>query len=123
MILTYRYSLSIFTLVCLKKRINTVRRSYFVLLVLQMSSLFSYKLGFPALLATSLVCLATVIFIIFEQTTQVSGLKEAQHTLCTQTVLDNIQDTEQERKYFIRVSFLQHHLASLSLRTVIFKSG
>ena len=74
---------SFFTLVWLKKRINTVRRIHFVLLALYMSNLFSYKHGFATLLATLLVCLATVIFIIFEQITQISGLQETLHTLCT----------------------------------------
>ena len=64
-----------------------------VLLVLQMSNLFSYKLGFAALLATSLVCLTTMIFIIFEQTTQISGLQDTLHTLCTDAVLSHIQNT------------------------------
>ena len=94
MILTPKCPLSFFALVWLKKRMNTVRSIYFVLLVLQMSNLFSYKLGFAALRATSLVCHVTVIFIIFEQTTQISGLQETLHTLCTQAVLHNIQDTD-----------------------------
>ena len=96
MILTTKCTLSFaklifFTLVWLKKRINTVRKIHFVLLVLQMSNLFSNKLGYVAF---SFFRLATVIYIIFEQTIQISQLQETLHTLCTQAVLDNIQDTD-----------------------------
>ena len=61
----------------------------FVLLIVQMSGLFSYKLGLAAFLATALVSLATVVFLIFEQTTQISVLQETLHTLCTEPLLDH----------------------------------
>ena len=58
-----------------------------------MSNLFSYKLGVAAVFATSLVCLATVNFVIFEQTSQISALQETLHTLCSKAVSDHIQVT------------------------------
>ena len=59
-----------------------------------MSNLFTYRLGVAALLATSLVSLATVVFIIFEQTSQIKALQETLHSLCLRAVSDRIQDTD-----------------------------
>ena len=59
-----------------------------------MSNLFTYRLGVAALLATSLVSLATVIFIIFEQTSQIKALQETLHSVCLRTVAYEIEDTE-----------------------------
>ena len=58
-----------------------------------MSNLFTYRLGVAALLATCLVSLATVVFIIFEQTSQIKALQETLHSLCLRAVADQIQDT------------------------------
>ena len=57
-------------------KINTEWKIPFVLLILQMSGLFSYNLRLAALLATALIGLVTVVFIIFEQTSQISALQE-----------------------------------------------
>ena len=73
MILTPRCSLSFFTSVWIKKKINTERTILFVLLALQMSGLFSYKLGFAALLTTTIISLASVVFIIFKPTNRPFG--------------------------------------------------
>ena len=59
-----------------------------------MSGLISYKLRLAALLATALISLATVVFIIFEQTSQISALQETLHTLCTEPLLDHAQNTD-----------------------------
>ena len=53
MIITPHCSTSFFTLLWVKKKINTERKVLFILLILQMSVLFSYELGFAALLVTS----------------------------------------------------------------------
>ena len=82
-------STSFFTLFWLKKKINTERKIRFVLLILQISGIFSYKLGFAALLATTLISLATVVFIIIEQTNQIAARQEILHNLCTQALLDH----------------------------------
>ena len=47
-----------------------------------------------ALLATSLVFLATVVFIIFEQTSQIKSLQETLHSVCLRAVSDQIQDID-----------------------------
>ena len=59
-----------------------------------MSNLFTYRLGVAALLATCLVSLATVVFIIFEQTSQIKALQETLHPLCLRAVSDQIQDAD-----------------------------
>ena len=78
-------------------KINTEWKILFVLLIVQMSGLFSYKLGIAAFLATALVSLATVVFLIFEQTTQIA-LQETLHTLCTEPLLDHAQNTDSVAK-------------------------
>ena len=47
-----------------------------------------------ALLAPSLVSLATVVFIIFEQTSQIKALQETLHYVCLKAVSDKIQDID-----------------------------
>ena len=89
MILTPRCSLIFFTLLGIKRKINTERKILLVLTTLQMSALFSYKLGFAAILATAIVSFDTVIFIIFHQTNQIAALQETLHTLCTEALLDH----------------------------------
>ena len=79
-------------------KINTEWKIPFVLLILQMSGLFSYNLRLAALLATALISLATVVFIIFEQTSQISALQETLHTLCTEPLLDHAQNTDSVAK-------------------------
>ena len=74
MIITPRCLTSFFILLWLKKKINSEKRILFVLLTLQMSGLFSYKLGLAALLTTALISLATVVFIIIEKTNQMAAL-------------------------------------------------
>ena len=91
---TPKCPLSFYTLLWVKKRINIIRNTHSVSLNLLMSNLFSYKLGVAALLATSLVCLATVVFIIFEQTSQISALQETLHALYLKAVSDHIQYTD-----------------------------
>ena len=59
-----------------------------------MSNLFTYRLGVAALLATSLVSLATVVYIIFEQTTQIKALQETLYSLCLRAVSDQIQGAD-----------------------------
>ena len=63
-----------------------------------MSQLFSYKLGLTALIATARVILATVIFIILEQTNQIPPLQETLHNLCTQALLDT-ENTNSTAEY------------------------
>ena len=62
-----------------------------------MSNLFTYRLGVAALLATSLVSLATVVFI-FEQTSQIKALQETLHSVCLKAVADQLQDTDSRSK-------------------------
>ena len=73
-----------------------------------MSNLFSYKLGVAAILATSLVYLATVVFTINEQTSQIWALLETLHSLCLKAVSDHIQDIDCTSKDIL--PSLQHHL-------------
>ena len=50
----------------IKRRINIVQRIIFVLLILQISALFSYKLGILCLILTCLVSLGTILFILIK---------------------------------------------------------
>ena len=47
-----------------------------------------------ALQAPSLVSLATVVFIIFEQTSQIKALQETLHSVCLKAVSDQIHATD-----------------------------
>ena len=82
-----------------------------------MSNLFTYRLGMGALLATSLVSLAAVCFIIFEQTSQIKALQKTLHSVCLRTVADQLQDTESRSEDIMHEK--QHHLASLLKGAVI----
>ena len=82
---------SIFLYYCVDLKEN---ENHFVLLILLMSNLFTYRLGVAALLATSLVSLATDVFLIFEQTSQIKALQETLHYVCLKAVSDQIQGTD-----------------------------
>ena len=112
MIVSLKCPLSFFTIVWIWKRIGIIRSDNFVLLILLMIHLFTYRLDMGVLLATSLVSLATVCFIIFEQTSQIKALQETLHSVCLRTVADQIQDTD-SRRISCMSNFQQHHLASL----------
>ena len=79
-----------------------------------LGNLFSYKLVFAAHLATSLGCLATVVYRIFEQTNQISVLQEIFHSLCSKAVSDHIQDIDSTSScLFIDMSFYAWLFSSL----------
>ena len=89
-----RCPLSFYTIVWIWKRTKVIRSVHIVLFFLHMSNLFTYRLGLGALFVTSLVSLATVCFIILEQSSQIRALQKTLHFVCLRTVTDQIEDTD-----------------------------
>ena len=78
-------------LVHIRRRINIVQRIIFVLLILQMSALFSYKLGIVCLVMTCLMSLGMIMFILIEQSNQILALQRALYRLCTQALIYHLE--------------------------------
>ena len=55
----------------------------FILSILQMLSLFTYKLGIACLVLTSLVLLCTMVFVLIEQNNQ--------QPICTRALLEHLE--------------------------------
>ena len=56
-----------------------------------MSSLFTQTLGLGVLIVTALVCTATLIFLVIEQTEQISSLQHSLYDICISSLADHIQ--------------------------------
>ena len=91
MIIKPRCKQSFMAIVHIKRRIKIVQRIIFVLLILQMSALFSYKLGIVCLVLTCLMSLGTIMFILIEQSNQILAFQRALYSLCTQALIDHLE--------------------------------
>ena len=80
------------TLLWLKKQINTERKILFILFLRQLSSVVTLILGILCLILTGLISFGTIIFVIVQQSNQIQALKETFHQLCTQALIDHLDD-------------------------------
>ena len=120
MIVYPKCPLSFYTIVLIWKRIKIIRSAHIVLLILQMSNLFTYRLCVGALLVNSLVSIATVYFIIFEQTSQIKALQDTLHSVCLRTVQVKLKTQATRVRILCMSNFQQHHFASLLKGAVTF---
>ena len=56
-----------------------------------MSALFAFKLVIVCLILTCLVSLRTIVFILIEQSNQISAVQSTLYQLCTQALIDDLE--------------------------------
>ena len=97
------------------RKINIVQQIIFVLLVLQMSVLFSYKIGIACLIITCLVSLATIVFIIIKQSDQISAIQKTLYQLCTQALIQHLENNPDSNMEDTLSEYICNNLLVISL--------
>ena len=82
---------SFMALVNVKRRVKTVQKVTFILLILQMSALFLYKHGIACFILSSLTSLGTLVFVLIDQNSQISALQSSLYQVCNRALLDHLQ--------------------------------
>ena len=61
-------------------------------MILLMNTIFTQTLGITALLVTCFVLAATLIFLVIEQSEQISSMQSAFYEICLSSLAENIQE-------------------------------
>ena len=73
------------------KSLKIQQRIIFLVPILLMSSLFSSQLGIGAFLLTAMACLATLVFLLIEQSSQIYSLQTTLYQVCTTALLEYLR--------------------------------